>query len=222
MLSLLTIIVPLALLDSLNPVTIAVHVYLLGTPQPKTRTTTFMAGVFLAYFAGGLLLAFGLGSILQYIGHVGDTTWRVVQAVLGVALLGFGWYLRGGQSNDEQPAHPASMSARSSFWLGFAVTASDLPTAVPYIAAIERMLQANLSSGVMIGFVTLYNLVYLLPLAALFGVYLLLGDRSVATLQKITAFINRWSGTVLLAFCVVAGVLLLADSIAFVFGKSFL
>lgn len=219
MLSLLAIIVPLAVLDSLNPITIAVHVYLLGTPEPKTRTTTFVVGVFLAYFFGGLLLALGLGSILEYVSNFSDKTWRLVEAAVGLGLLGFGWYMRGGNSKKEEPAHPTSMSPLSSFWLGFAVTASDLPTAIPYIAAIERMLQANLSYLALVGSVALYNFVYLIPLIALFLIYLLLGEKGVATLQNITAFITRWSPIVLVVFCVVAGVVLLIDSIAFVIGR---
>lgn len=219
MLSLLAIIVPLALLDSLNPITIAVHVYLLGTPEPKTRTTTFVVGVFLAYFFGGLLLALGLGSILEYVGNFSERTLRLIEATVGLGLLGFGWFMRGGNSKKEEPAHPTSMSPLSSFWLGFAVTASDLPTAIPYIAAIERMLQANLSSVALVGTVALYNFLYLIPLIALFVIYLFLGKRAVAVLQKVTAFITRWSPIVLVVFCVVAGVLLVADSIAFAFGK---
>lgn len=208
------------MLDSLNPVTIAVHVYLLGTPEPKTRTITFMGGIFLAYLAGGLLLSLGLGSILDLMNGLSASTWNALQAAAGLALLGFAWYLRSGKTTKEEQVHPASMSAGSSFWLGFAVTVSDLPTAVPYIAAIERTLQARPTMTAFVGAMVFYNMVYIAPLLVLFGMYLALGKDGATKLQKMNVLVRRWSSPVPLFFCVAAGILLLGDSVATTLGHS--
>src|SRR5918997_1061086 len=53
----------LALLDSLNPVTIAGAVFLLLTPRPVPRTLSFVAGAGFAYFSRGGLLYLGLGAV---------------------------------------------------------------------------------------------------------------------------------------------------------------
>ncbi len=221
MFNLLALIVPIALLDSLNPVTVAVHVYLLGTPQPKTRTTTFMLGIFLAYFGGGLILAFGLESVLRYFNNLSETTWQIIQAAIGLALLIFAWYSWNSTRKADETKHSASMSPADSFWLGFAVTLSDLPTAIPYLAAIERMLQAKLSTFELLGAMAFYNAVYLLPLAAIFGIYLFSGTGAAAIMQKINAFINRWSSTLLTVASALAGLVLLANCAASIYGESF-
>lgn len=222
MLSLFAIIIPIALLDSLNPVTIAVHVYLLGTPEPRTRTLTFIAGIFLAYFGGGLILSLGLNSILAYFANLPDAVWHSAQAVIALALFGFAVYLWRGTNDGGEPNKPASLHPTGTFWLGFAVTLSDLPTAIPYIAALERILQAKLSLGWLLGAVAFYNLIYILPLLILLGLYFVLGTRGVATLQAINVFIRKWSPPVLAVLCFITGLVLLADCIAFVFGQTLL
>ncbi|MCC5647858.1 GAP family protein, partial [Nostoc sp. CHAB 5824] len=57
----------LALVDSLNPFTVAAQVYLLGTPKPMARSLAFLATTFIAYFFGGVLLIEGWAAIFQYI-----------------------------------------------------------------------------------------------------------------------------------------------------------
>lgn len=215
MLNLLALIISIALLDSLNPVTIAVHVYLLGTPKPKTRTLTFIAGIFLAYFAGGILLSLGLGSILQYFAEFSDSTWQLIQAATGLLLTGFGVYLWYAPGKEKDPEKPASISPAGTFWLGIGVTVSDLPTAVPYIAAIGRILQAEISLFEILSALAFYNFIYVLPLLTLFGVYLFMGERGAKILQRINLFINRWSSPVLAILCGAAGAILFIDYLAF-------
>lgn len=222
MLSLFAVIISIALLDSLNPVTIAVHIYLLGTPQPRIRTLTFIAGIFLAYFSGGLILLLGLNSILMYLANLPDQIWYSAQAVVALALIGFAVYLWRGTSDGSEPVQPASLHPINTFWLGFAATLSDLPTAIPYIAALERMLQAKLSVWWLLGATAFYNLIYILPLLILLGLYFVLGTRGVATLQSINRFISKWSPPVLAILCALTGLVLLADCTAFVFGRTLL
>ena len=215
MLNLLALIVPIALLDSLNPVTIAVHVYLLGTPQPTIRSASFVAGIFLAYFAGGILLSLGLGSILQYFANFSTATWQLLQVATGLLLTGLAVYLWRAPEKKNETGKPAAMTVAGTFWLGIGVTASDLPTAVPYIAAIERMLQAKPSLFGMVGALAFYNFIYVLPLLVLFGVYLFAGARGNAILQRVTQFINCWSTSLLAAASALVGIILLIDFLAF-------
>lgn len=215
MLNLLALIIPVALLDSLNPVTIAVHVYLLGTPKPKTRTLTFIAGIFLAYLAGGILLSMGLSSILQYFAKFSDSTWQLIQVALGLLLTGFGVYLWYAPGKESEPEKPASLTPAGTFWLGIGVTVSDLPTAIPYIAAIERMLEAEISLPGILSALAFYNFIYVLPLLTLFSVYLFTGESGAAILQNINLFIRRWSSPVLAIACAAAGIILFIDYLAF-------
>jgi len=65
----LLFILSIGLADSINPVTIAVALYLASTPRPVGRLANFAAGVFALYTAGGLLLLFGPASLLRLATH---------------------------------------------------------------------------------------------------------------------------------------------------------
>ena len=59
------LVVSLAVADSINPVTIAIAIYLGSTRDPRRRLASYAAGVFAVYLAGGLLLVLGPGALLR-------------------------------------------------------------------------------------------------------------------------------------------------------------
>ena len=61
--SLFIYLVMVAALDSLNPTTTAVQIYLLTTPKPVARSMSFIVGVFGTYWAAGLGVALGVGRV---------------------------------------------------------------------------------------------------------------------------------------------------------------
>ncbi len=56
----LAYLVAIAALDSLNPTTTAFQIYLLSTPKPVYRSVSFIAGVFITYWAAGLVVVLNI------------------------------------------------------------------------------------------------------------------------------------------------------------------
>ena len=80
----LLFVLSIGLADSINPVTIAVALYLASTPRPVGRLANFAAGVFALYTAGGLLLLFGPASLLRLATHgLAPNVGRVIAIVAG-------------------------------------------------------------------------------------------------------------------------------------------
>jgi len=214
----------LALLDSLNPITIAATVFLLLTPHPVTRTATFLAGACLAYFAGGVLLYLGLGAVFERLLDYLSGPWiHVLLVGVGVLMVAVAVWM-----DRSPPREGASGKARIkslhpalTFLIGANVTASDLPTAFPLIAAVERMTSAGLETPAALVALALYVLVYAVPLLLLLAGYLLLRGRSTAFLQAAERTMNRWSRPVTLAALYLLGALLVLNSGGYlVFGRS--
>ncbi|MBF2018675.1 MAG: hypothetical protein IGR93_00815 [Hydrococcus sp. C42_A2020_068] len=62
--TLLSSIVAIAAIDSINPSAMAVQIYLLSTPKPIARSVTFIVGKFFAAWIAGWLLILGLTQII--------------------------------------------------------------------------------------------------------------------------------------------------------------
>lgn len=139
---LLVSLVAIAALDSLNPTGIALQIYLLSTPKPIARSIAFILGVFLMYWAAGLLAVLGLRTwLVSVISSVNvsfsEPHFYAIQLLIGLALLIGGLKL---DSSAQSPGkRPKKLTLGRTFLLGMAVTLFDLPTALPYLAAIEQI-----------------------------------------------------------------------------------
>lgn len=99
----------LALLDSLNPSALAMTLYLLTTGARTGRVLTYIAAVFVTYFAIGLGLMLGLGALLGTFQGVFETTAAyLVQAVIGAAMLSYSFLLNREAQDGEETKAPRS------------------------------------------------------------------------------------------------------------------
>lgn len=207
---LLLTLLALALLDSLNPVTIAGAVFLLLTPRPVPRTVSFVAGACLAYLAGGVLLYLGLGAVFVRILDYLSAPWiHGALFLVGVVMVGIGVRMersppREGGRKGIKNLHPAG-----TFLIGAGVTGSDLPTAFPLIIAVERVTDAGYGLVGAILALALYVTVYALPLLLLLAGYLVLRGKSAGFLRAAERSMDRWSRPVTVWSLYVIGALLL-------------
>jgi hypothetical protein len=84
---------------------------------------------------------------------------------------------------------------------------------VPYFAAIDLILRAEvtlLQRMLALGF---YNFVFVSPLVAIVALRLTLGERSTDFLNAIKRFFERWGQRLIVALLLVLGVVLVADGI---------
>ena len=217
--SLLGYLVAIAAIDSLNPTATAIQVYLLTTPKPVGRSITFITGIFLAYWTVGLLGTLGLARFMQWVFESHREWMNVIQCILGIALIYVGCTLNSSSNDHQSLNNKPALQPTHTFLLGISVTLLEAPTAFPYLAAIERIARTNLSLPDLAGLLSLYNLVFVMPLVGLLGVYIAFQSRSAELLKRINQAITRWSPKILRVLLLLTGAFLLADGITSILGR---
>jgi cytochrome c biogenesis protein CcdA len=105
------------------------------------------------------------------------------------------------------------------------VTILELPTALPYFAAIEQIVRANLDLLSTMSILALYNLIFVLPPSALIVIYLFFHRQSFAMslIQRINRSIAVYSPHIIRFLILGLGIFLIADSfshsLASIFGN---
>ncbi|HEY6748930.1 MAG TPA: GAP family protein [Mycobacteriales bacterium] len=161
---LLAAIAGLAALDSLNPATIAGVALILLAPirRPGVTALAYVTGAYGVVLAVGTGLFIGSGELSQVV--QGAAAWVRRGALLLAALI----LLVGAARRLRTRTRGAVVLPR---WfgpwtagpLGVLATGADLPNAVPYLVAIERLSAARVPTGAGVAVLSLYALVYCLP-----------------------------------------------------------
>jgi len=216
-------IVSIAALDSINPTATAVHLFLLGTAQPLARARAFVFGIFGANYLGGLFAVLGLDALLRE--FAGDWFGRIdagARAVVGLALLIAARRLWGRAKEPHAVPRPKSLRPIHAFTLGVAITCVELPTALPYLAAIAILAEARLGPTEVAGVLLGYNLVLVLPLLILLSLYLILRQNRSLWFERIGRVVSRWFPRLMPVFLGLLGGILIADGVAGWFGRPLL
>lgn len=175
---LLTGIAGLALLDALNPATIAGVALLLLSPlrRPVTAAALFALGAFTAVLALGVALLLGADVAA---GAITDAmTWlRRAALLLGAGTLAVAGVRRFHTRTRAAVVLPVWVSARTALPLGVLVTGADLPNAFPYFIAIERIVNGDVGTTRSLVIIAGYALVYCLPCLLLLIAGAARGDR---------------------------------------------
>lgn len=210
-LALLALIVSIAAADSLNPSTLAPALYLGIGPHGRRDAAAFAVGVFAVSLAGGLALTFGPGQALLTRVKPSPHTVHLIELVAGgVALPAAAvlWRARGHVA--ARLARAKQSSDRSALLLGAGIMAVELPTAVPYFAAIAAIVESGHGDTTQIVLVLLYNVVFVAPLITLFAVLVLAGERGAAIAARARVQMDVWAPRVAPAALGVASAVLLA------------
>jgi cytochrome c biogenesis protein CcdA len=215
MISLIVTLTLLGLLDSLNPATIIAMVFLLSTTNPLPRTVSFLLGVGITYFVCGLLVHLGFSSVFDYVQTFLASTWGyAVRALLGVALVVTSLWLYYRKSEISTKT-PAVIQPAATFIFGVTSTISDMPTAFPYLVALERINTINPDFVTTFVLLLYYNILYALPALILLFSYLIARRHAATVIENIKNFFQRWMKPVSVVTLSIFGVLLLVDSGAF-------
>lgn len=158
----------LALIDALNPFTIAAQAYLLGTPRPMRRSIAFLVGTYATYLAGGVVLLLGWGAFLARVLPL-LPGWAIPagEILLGVGAFGFGIRSLRKSATGTPFAPPSDVSVRATLGFAVASTFADLTSALPYFGAISQIASADLGDWTTGLALAWYNLLYCAPLIAL-------------------------------------------------------
>ncbi|POH70909.1 hypothetical protein E3O57_05010 [Cryobacterium sp. TMN-39-2] len=184
---LLLAIAGLAVLDSFNPATIvAVTLILLAAPRrPVLTALATVLGAALTVFGAGAALFLGAGAASGAVDGIVQGIRYVAFAAAGLVLI-----LAGIRRFRTRPRTPIALPAWFTPWtalpFGALLTGADLPNAFPYFIAIERLLNAGVTTGAGLLILAGYAVIYCLPCLVLLTVGILSHRRTHALLSRIT------------------------------------
>ncbi len=196
---LVVLVLGIALADGLNPSTVAPALVLATRRRGALLVAMFAAGVFAPSFAAGVLVVIGPGrALLALLPHISPSTKHLLEiagalalAVLAVIL----WIHRGKVTSGMKRDPPGG--AFGAAGLGAGIMLAELPTAIPYFAALAAIVGSSASLLVQLELVALFNVAVILPLLAIVGVLLLAGRRSQRLLDLTRGALDRYIGVVL-------------------------
>jgi cytochrome c biogenesis protein CcdA len=206
----LALVIGIGLLDAANPATVVPALYLAAGPNGVKSVAGFLAGFAAANMALGALLVLGPGeAIKRHVPHAGDHTKHVIELAAGGFLLVVAaalWWQRHRVSH--QVAAGTKHLDRNSLVLGAGIAVVEIPTAVPYFAAIAVIVGSGERAAVEVLLLAIFNLCFLLPVILLLGLRMLAGERSRAFLFRLRGRIDAWLGTLAPALVAVLGLAL--------------
>jgi hypothetical protein len=160
--------VGLAALDAINPFSIGILLVLLLSDRPLERGGVFIGVTAVTYFFGGLVLLNGWSfvaseKIPEYVSSLARLVAGLICVLFCVKLIRSDAPLN--YSPAETQPHHGTLVATAI--LSIISTASDLPTAIPYIAAAKLLTDAGGPLFLQVIALATYNVVYVSPLVAL-------------------------------------------------------
>ena len=210
MTELLPTLIPLLLVDVINPVLFALMLVALGTDRPLINSTSLLAGHTLAYLIAGVVLAQALEQITERLMNPRPLDYFVSLAV-GILCLWAALKSRGGGAS-EQKTPAQELTPAYCFGFGAVVNFIGVPFAVPYFAAVNQILKAELSTGSSLLTLATYNLAYALPFAMVPLLRVLLGERCMPLLERVNTVLVRIADTLMPIVLLLLGLALIADS----------
>src|SRR6476620_3281567 len=143
-----TIVLGIALVDSLNPGTIGPALVLAVSAKPARRILEFAAGVFLVNVIGGALIMFGPGHWLVALTHkLSHDLKHALMTAAGIALLAGAVALLARHKRLTRPKAVTGQARGrrgSAFAFGAGLALVELPTAFPYFIAIGAIVEASI------------------------------------------------------------------------------
>jgi cytochrome c biogenesis protein CcdA len=212
----LIVVAGIALADSLNPATIGAGVLMAMSERPTRRVLEFTAGAFLANVLGGALLVLGPGHWLFTLLPSPSRHWRHVAEVIGGVVLLVAaivvWALRERLGRRHLPG--SRVQGGHAFTAGASLMLIELPTAFPYFAAIAAIVGLDAATGVQLGLVCLFNVIFLAPLLAIATIVRFSPRVRDSVIGPASIWINRHWPLVFAVVMAVIGAVLLATGSA--------
>lgn len=201
--------ISVGLADSLNPSTVGPALYLATVGRAVLRVTQFTTGIFVVNFTAGVVLVIGPGrNLLDLAPNPKGTVRDVIELIAGVVLLLLAVALWLGRRKLARRQLPRGAGGRSALLAGASIAGAELPTAVPYFAVIAGIVGSNASLPEQIVLVAIYNLCFVVPLLAIIGALLLMGQRATQWLDRGAAWLQRRWPVVLATLLMLVGSIL--------------
>jgi cytochrome c biogenesis protein CcdA len=221
MIELLPKLIPLLIVDVLNPVLFALLIVAIGSNRPLVISSAFLAGHTAAYFVSGVGIAVALEQIKDRLDNPLPIDF-VIQLVIGILCLWAALVARGGQSAS-QSGPEGELTPLGCFGYGAIINFVGVPFALPYFAAVDQIVKANLSLETSLLALVLYNAAYALPFLLVPLLIVTVGDRVKPALETFNRFLSSAFDLVMPLLLLLLGLVLAADALTYFFrGTGFL
>jgi cytochrome c biogenesis protein CcdA len=213
MAELIPILTPLLLVDVLNAVLLAAMIFTAGSARPLANSSALLLGHTIAYLLVGVLALFGVEKLMTRLASHQPVDF-MFQLLLGLACFYGAFASRGGRASEE---HNPGGELRPLHCLayGAVINVMGAPFALPYIAAINQILHANLGLDGSLVVLLVYNLAYALPFALVPVLVALMGDEARPLLEKVNGWIARGADFLMPWLLLALGLFLLVDAITY-------
>lgn len=210
----------LVVVDALNPVLAAAVIFALGTQQPYRGAFWVLLGWFVIYFVTGVGLAIGLQQIIGSMATPRPVDF-VIQTPIALGLIWMAYRTardaevrkRGaGRVSQVTTETTHRLGALPGFLLGATINTVGLPFAIPYFAAINQILKVDLDTTGTVAVLGLYNLVYVLPFAALGLLRWICREQAAELFEQINAWMEKTSAVITPIMLFLIGAALLIDA----------
>ena len=210
LLELIPALIPILLVDVVNPVLFALLVFATATTRPIANSSALLVGHTVAYFAAGVALSFGIDGIATRLENPQGIDFAI-GALVGVALIAAFVSMRTGkQAEASEPVW--ELTPLKCFGYGAVVNFIGIPFALPYFGAVSQILQADLAPGPSLLALGVYNLGYAAVFAVVPVATAVAGERARPLLESVGRLLERASDLVVPWLILTLGLWLIVDA----------
>jgi cytochrome c biogenesis protein CcdA len=229
MAALLFVLTSIALLDSISiiPLSIVALAVLLAGPKPLLTSCSFILGTFCVYVVTGMALLVGLQSVfeefnayVEQLSGVPNTEEIIFQIALGLLLCAFGMRLAKARRARSGKASAKALSPAKAFVVGMGLTFLGMPGGLPYFAAVDLILRAEVPMPRQLAAIVYYNIIFVSPLGAIVAIRVMFGERGQEILEAVKRFFDKWGQKLIVSLLVGLGLFLVADGIGWFLGTA--
>ena len=225
--TLLVILIPIALLDSLSivPLCLIPLSVIFASKNPVANTVGLLGGISVVYITGGLAILVGLDATIDRIRPAASRWWTdpntlelIGQLLLGLLMMLFA--LKTGNSGvaEDNNRRTDTFSPGRAFALGGGLVVGSFPGALPYFGAIDQILRHDLTSAGNLTAILFYNLMFVMPLISLGCIQAAFPACSERIFGHVSAFFDKHGSRVITYVLFVLGAVLVVDAVGWFLG----
>jgi len=191
------LVASIALADAVNPATVAPALYLATSDRPLRRLLAFAGAFFAVNLAGGVAIVLGPGQLLlSMVPQVGPRGRDWIELGAGLLLLAGVGALAASRGPSQPAAATEPGSPGRAAALGATIAALELPTALPYFAAIAAIVGSGRGLAGQLTLVVVFNVVFISPVLVMAAMLAISGPAATDRLRAVGEWLRaRWRVT---------------------------
>ncbi|MEA2428636.1 MAG: hypothetical protein QOF37_2264 [Thermoleophilaceae bacterium] len=204
------LIASIGLADSINPSTVAPALILASGRRGAASVAAFTAGVLAVSLIGGLFAVAGPGQLLvDALPHPRPGAKHLAELIGGAILLALAagtWVARDRVAERLAGTGEEREGRGSAFLIGAGIMLVELPTALPYFAAIAAIVSSRAPLGAEIVLLILFNVAFVAPLLGILAIRVFAGPRAARALERFGVWLRERSAVLVAALLALLGV----------------